>query len=297
VLSRIALARVTAAAPPCGFRLFARDMQQQVERATRAVPQSERRAFQQKNRRRDDALVPRLPPAVPSDPSGSVQAWLSSWTESRMGIINLRADVWDMPLRTDIVHRVVFWQRACMRQGTAKTKDRAEVRGGGRKPRPQKGTGKSRQGSIRAPHFRGGGRAHPIRPRDYAYHIPQKVVSLGLKVALSDKYRRGALVVLDSTSLEEGSKAELQQKLLGLGVDLNDHQRVLILGTNDYAVVSMHRAAAGLPLVTVQMASQANVFDLVRHHVLMVDTASLAELEQRFNNSRSTGYIQQLPAS
>uniref|UniRef100_A0A7S3BSR1 Large ribosomal subunit protein uL4m n=1 Tax=Haptolina ericina TaxID=156174 RepID=A0A7S3BSR1_9EUKA len=284
--------------PPSGgsIRGMARAMGQPLEKATRVVPQSARRPFQQKNRRRDDVLLPRLPPAVPSESGGIVQAWLSSWDATRLGIVELRADVWDMPLRTDIVHRVVFWQRACMRQGTAKTKARAEVRGGGRKPRPQKGTGRSRQGSIRAPQFRGGGRAHPKRPRDHAYHLPQKVVSLGLKVALSDKYRRGALVVLDSTSLDVHKTAGLRQKLDALGIDPRTH-RVLILGSNDSSdagQAKMHIAAANLEFVTSQVAAQANVYDLVRHHLLVIGMDTLIELEQRFDHPQSTGHVEQI---
>ena len=95
------------------------------------VPQEHRRPFQQKNRRRDDVLLPRMEAAVPQSSELFVQAWLSSWDEPRAGIAKLRSDVWAMPLRTDIVHRVVTWQRACMRQGTSKTKHRSEVRGGG----------------------------------------------------------------------------------------------------------------------------------------------------------------------
>ncbi|KAL3899987.1 MAG: hypothetical protein SGPRY_012544, partial [Prymnesium sp.] len=160
----------------------------------RVQPTDMRRPFAQKNRRRDDVHEPRQLPAVPICTGPSVQAWLSSWDNPRIGIASLRADVWSIPLRQDIVHRVVFWQRACMRQGTAQTKGRGDVKGGGRKPRPQKGTGKSRQGSIRAPQWRGGAKAFPKMLRSYRYFLPRKVQTLGMKVALSDKYRRGALV-------------------------------------------------------------------------------------------------------
>ena len=128
--------------------------------ATPSVPEL-RRPFQQKNRRRDDSLTPRMPPPVPEVALSFVQAWISAWSAPRAGITQLRSDVWTMPLRTDIVHRVVTWERACARQGTSKTKGRHEVRGGGRKPRPQKGSGRSRQGSIRSPLYVGGGHAHP----------------------------------------------------------------------------------------------------------------------------------------
>ena len=199
------------------------------------TPHAERRPFQQPNRRRDDQLLPRMPPAVPEVIGQPfVQAWLSAWGEPRAGIAPLRADIWTLPLRTDIVHRVVTWQRACMRQGTSKTKGRHEVRGGGRKPRPQKGSGRSRQGSIRSPLFVGGGHAHPKRPRDFSYKLNLKVQSLGIKTALSDKWRRGALIVMRDYALASAEErptgmarrtaalsAQLSHELSALGIDLS----------------------------------------------------------------------------
>jgi len=264
----------------------------------RVVPHAERRPFQQRNKRRDDVLAPRHAPAVPSTPGGFVQAWLSSWEEPRVGIVPLRADVWDMPLRPDIVHRVVFWQRACMRAGVAKTKGRGEVSGGNRKPRPQKGTGKSRQGSIRAPHFRGGGRAFPKRQTSYKFFLPRKVQTLGLKVALSDKYRRGALVILDDLAVESHKTAQLEAKLGGLGFDLEKH-RVMVLTAGDKddpskpdaGMSNLVRAAGNIFKVSTQTADECNVFDLVRHQLLMVDKGSLAELEARFDDAVSVGHV------
>lgn len=264
----------------------------------RIVPLGERRPFAQRNKRRDDVLEPRLAPAVPSTQGGFVQAWLSSWDEPRAGIVPLRADVWDMPLRPDIVHRVVFWQRACMRWGGAKTKNRGEVSGGGRKPRPQKGTGKSRQGSIRAPHYRGGGRAFPKRQTSYKFFLPRKVQTLGLKVALSDKYRRGALVVLDDLAVETHQTSQLEVKMSALGIDLNKH-RVMMLTAGDKddptlpdpSMTKVVRAAGNIFKVTAQTSEQCNVFDLVRHQLLLVDKASLAQLERRFDHLADNGHV------
>jgi 50S ribosomal protein L4 len=189
------------------------------KRVSRIVPSEQRFAFRQPNRRRDDKLRPRMPAAVPDISAGShVQAWLSSWDEPRAGIVSLRSDVWAMPLRKDIVHRVFEWQRACLRQGTSVTLGRAEVSGGGKKPRPQKGTGRSRHGSIRSPIWVGGGNAFPKKQRDFSYKMNSKVVTLGIKTALSDKYRRGALVVMDDLHLDTDDPAELQAKLRTLGI-------------------------------------------------------------------------------
>lgn len=101
------------------------------------------------------------------------------------GSITLPGDVFNAPVRRDILHRVVRWQLAMRQQGTHKTKTRSEVRGGGRKPRPQKGSGRSRQGSIRAGQWRGGGVIHGPVPRSHAHKLPKRVRRLGLTSALS----------------------------------------------------------------------------------------------------------------
>ena len=100
----------------------------------------------------------------------------------------LHRDTFGQPLRRDILHRVVTWQRAGWRAGNASTKTKGEVSGSGRKPFQQKGRGAARQGSLRNPHFVGGGRAHGPRTRDWSYSLNKKVRRLGIKVALSTKY-------------------------------------------------------------------------------------------------------------
>ena len=100
------------------------------------------------------------------------------------------------------MHRVVVWQRANWRQGTVKVKTRSEVRGGGRKPGPQKGTGRARAGSIRSPLFRGGGKAHGPRPKDWSQQLNSKIRRLGLRVAVSSKLATGRLTVVDELRIE-----------------------------------------------------------------------------------------------
>lgn len=279
--------RTRAPLPPT--RLFATSLA--------VIPQRLRRPFQQKNRRRDQVLEPRLQPGVPTTLQPQLEAWLSSWTEPRLGITKLRADVWGMPLRPDIVSNVLVWQRACMRQGTASSKGRGEVRGGGRKPRPQKGTGRSRQGSIRSPIWRGGGRAFPKKPRDFSYKLPRKIVTLGIKSALSDKYKRNALIVLDSLAMEKPQASDLVQNLTELGFDTDQHKVLLINSCSEGWKPTMFRplkkqqsmllkpvdnleiAAENLENVRVCRAQDANVYDLLRYPTLIVDLQSLAELE------------------
>jgi large subunit ribosomal protein L4 len=230
------LARATSAAvtglarPPAPHRSMAS------LRAMRAskivpVPHAFRKPFQQTDRRRDDVFLERMMPAVP-DTSKALQAWVSSWEEPRVGITELPSEVWGLPPRPDLVNNVVLWQRALRRLGTATSKGRAEVSGGGRKPRPQKGTGRSRQGSIRSPLWKGGGASHGPRPRDFSFQMNRKQRALGLKTALSDKYRRNALLVLDDPGLELGRTTELLGKLAGLG--MSKSHRVMIITTNDY---------------------------------------------------------------
>lgn len=220
-------------------------------------------------------------PAVP-DTSKALQAWVSSWDEPRVGITELPAEVWGLPPRPDIVNNIVLWQRACRRLGLATSKGRADVSGGGRKPRPQKGTGRSRQGSIRSPLWRGGGASHGPKPRDFSYKMNRKQRALGLKTALSDKYRRNALLVLDDPGLELGKTTELLVKLAGLG--LSKEHRVMIITTNDYKDQSqacLYRASRMLEHVHVTVPQRASVFDLVRVSVLVVSVGGLRELHDR----------------
>lgn len=110
---------------------------------------------------------------------------LYDMNRQQIGSYTLYGDIFDVPLRRDILHRVVRWSLAAAQQGTHKTKTRSEVRGGGRKPRPQKGSGNSRQGTIRAPQWRGGGVVHGPVPRSHAHKLPKRVRRLGLQTALS----------------------------------------------------------------------------------------------------------------
>lgn len=156
----------------------------------------------------EDTLAP-LPP-VPADAPDREQGIyadllvpLYDMNKQQVGSHTLAGDIFDVPVRRDILHRVVRWSLAAAQQGTHKTKTRSEVRGGGRKPRPQKGSGNSRQGTIRAPQWRGGGIVHGPVPRSHAHKLPKRVRRLGLQCALSAKAWEGRLLVLDSLRPEE----------------------------------------------------------------------------------------------
>uniref|UniRef100_A0A2K6SJF1 Large ribosomal subunit protein uL4m n=1 Tax=Saimiri boliviensis boliviensis TaxID=39432 RepID=A0A2K6SJF1_SAIBB len=134
-----------------------------------------------------------------------VQAWVESlrgFEQERVGLADLHPDVFATAPRLDILHQVAVWQKNFKRISYAKTKTRAEVRGGGRKPWPQKGSGRARHGSIRSPIWRGGGVAHgPRGPTSYYYMLPMKVRALGLKVALTVKLAQDDLHIVDSLEL------------------------------------------------------------------------------------------------
>eukprot|EP00967_Tisochrysis_lutea_P144410 scaffold269579_cov35-Tisochrysis_lutea.AAC.1 len=283
------LARRWAAPPTLGPPALGRGLA-----SASARPWSERRPFQQRNARRDDRLLERYPPLVPASRESHLQAWVSCWDSAeqpaRLGIERLRADVWDMPLRPDIVHRCVLSQLAARRTVRGAGKRRSEVRGGGRKPRPQKGTGRSRQGSIRAPHYRGGGVAHPRMPRDWSFSLPKKVVAHGVRVALSDKYRRGALVVVEQTELAEGKTQLLTEKLSHLGLSFDQNQnsghKVLIVGSNSHenaAQAACKLASQNIPWVDMVHAANCSVLKLVTHSVLLIGKDGLRDLEARFD--------------
>jgi large subunit ribosomal protein L4 len=123
---------------------------------------------------------------------------LYNLNKQQIGSYTLGGDVFDVPIRKDILHRVVRWQLARRQQGTHKTKTRSEVRGGGRKPRPQKGSGRARAGTIRAPQWRGGGVAHGPVPRSHEHKLFKRVRRLGLKCALSTKVWERRFAVVDT---------------------------------------------------------------------------------------------------
>jgi len=146
---------------------------------------------------------------------------------SKVGELSLPGLIYDQPLRKDIVHRVVVWQRANWRQGTAKAKTRAEVSGGGRKPWPQKGTGRARAGSIRSPLFRGGGKAHGPQPRDWSQSLNAKVRRLGLRIGVSSKLSSDRLTVVDRLSLD--SEQPKAKELVSFLQQFNDPRMSFLL--------------------------------------------------------------------
>jgi large subunit ribosomal protein L4 len=158
-----------------------------------------------------------------------------------------------------VMHQVVTAQLAAKRAGTQSTKTRAEVRGGGAKPWRQKGTGRARQGSIRAPHWRGGGVTHAPKPRSYKQRTPKKMIRLALASALSDRHADGKVIVLDGWGLDTPSTKGAVDVLGKLGVD----GRVLVVLTRDEADVAVWKSLRNLQHVHVLTAGELNAYDVL----------------------------------
>jgi large subunit ribosomal protein L4 len=193
----------------------------------------------------------------------------------QVGDIELADEVFGLPLRQDILARVVNWQLAKRRAGTHKTKGISEIQGTTRKPYKQKGTGRARQGSLRSPQFRGGARIFGPVVRSHAFDLQKKVRRLGLKTALSAKQREGKLVVIDAARINDPKTKALRTRLETLGWD-----SVLIIDgpTVDQALA---RAARNLPRVDVLPQQGANVYDILRRDKLVLTREAVRHLEAR----------------
>jgi large subunit ribosomal protein L4 len=174
------------------------------------------------------------------------------------GSVELPADVFDVTENKPLMHQVVVAQLAAARQGTHKAKSRGEVRGGGRKPYRQKGTGRARQGSTRAPQFAGGGVVHGPVPRDYAQKTPKKMKQAALRGALSDRARNGRVHVL--AGIVSGSKPSTKTARTAIAA-LSDRPRVLVVvGREDELG---WRSLRNLPAVHVIAPDQLNTYDVL----------------------------------
>jgi large subunit ribosomal protein L4 len=192
-----------------------------------------------------------------------------------VGDIELDDAVFGLPVRRDILARVVNWQLAKRRAGTHKTKGISDIQGTTKKPYKQKGTGRARQGSLRSPQFRGGAVIFGPVVRSHAFDLQKKVRRLGLKTALSAKLGEGKLVVIDAAHAEEAKTKALRTRLEVLGWG-----SVLII---DGAAVDQNfaRAARNLPRVDVLPQQGANVYDILRRDTLVLTRAAVEQLEAR----------------
>jgi large subunit ribosomal protein L4 len=201
---------------------------------------------------------------------------VKSLDNQEVGEIELADAVFGLvDIRKDILARTVNWQLAKRRAGTHKTKGVSEIRGTGRKPWRQKGTGRARQGSLRASQFRGGATIFGPVVRSHAHDLPKKVRRLALRIALSVKQRDGKLIVLDDAALDSPKTKGLVTCLGGFGVS-----SVLIVGGPELDR-NFVCAAANIPNVDVLPSQGANVYDILRRDTLMLTRVAVAQLEAR----------------
>ncbi len=188
--------------------------------------------------------------------------------------INLNDSIWTSEVHEDSLKKMIRLQLAATRQGTHKTKNRSEVSGGGRKPWKQKGTGRARQGSIRATQWVGGGIAHGVQPRDYGFKINKKERALALRSALADKLNNNSIVVFESLelpSLKTKDVKEIISKNALAG-------KVLFVTGNDCE--NLYMACRNLGYTYVVMADEINVLDIVNADTLVLDEKALKLIEE-----------------
>ena len=189
------------------------------------------------------------------------------------GDVEVMDEVFGVPMNEALVHQVVVGQLANSRQGTAQSKSRSDVSGGGRKPFSQKGTGRARQGTSRAVHMRGGGTAFGPAPRSYRQETPRRMKRASMLAVLSDKVRDGRVTVVEELSLKSGKTGEMVRVLKSLKVEMP------VLLVADGADADTLRAARNIPKLSMLPAALMNSVDLLRHRgvVMTLDAVRKAE--------------------
>jgi large subunit ribosomal protein L4 len=195
-------------------------------------------------------------------------------TGASIGSVDLSDELFAAPVNAAVIHQVVTAQLAARRLGTSDTKTRGEVRGGGRKPYRQKGTGRARQGSRTAPHYRGGGVVFGPHPRSYEQRLPRKMRQLALRGALTAKLADGEIKVLDSFGLE----AIKTRDLVGVLAALTATGRVLVVAPN--ADEKLRLSARNIPTVDVILADSLNVVALLRADTVVIEQPALARMQE-----------------
>jgi large subunit ribosomal protein L4 len=201
------------------------------------------------------------------------QTTLYDRTGASIGNVDLSEELFGAPVNAAVIHQVVTAQLAARRLGTSNTKTRGEVRGGGRKPYRQKGTGRARQGSISAPHYRGGGVVFGPHPRSYEQRLPRKMKRLALRGALTAKLGDEQLKVIDTFGLE----AIKTRELVGVLRALDATGRVLVVAPGRDQ--SLELSARNLPTVEIILADSLNVVDLINADLVLIEQPALARME------------------
>ena len=188
--------------------------------------------------------------------------------------LKLNDSIWKIETNDIVLKKAIDLQLASLRQGTHKTKTRGEVSGGGRKPYRQKGTGNARQGTIRAPHYRGGGVVFGVTPRSYTFKMNKKERGLANRSALTDKVNNKELVVVDSLNIDSVKTKDIKK----LMADLKLAGKVLFVTEND--AENLYLATRNLGYALVLMANELNVYDIVNADTMVVEEGAVKYIEE-----------------
>jgi len=193
------------------------------------------------------------------------------------GNIELKDEIFAIDVNQHAVHAVIVNYLANQRQGTQSAKTRAEVRGGGRKPFRQKGTGRARQGSSNSPNQIGGGIVFAPKPRDYRYTLPKKLRRLAMKSALSSKVQEKEIIVLDGLKLEEPKT----KTMVSILKNINAGKKALII--TDIKDENLVRSTSNIPGVKATMVGEMNVYDIVNHKSLILTKEAVNRIEEVYS--------------
>ncbi|EAU42390.1 50S ribosomal protein L4 [Fulvimarina pelagi HTCC2506] len=192
------------------------------------------------------------------------------------GTVTLSEAIFGLDPRQDILHRMVRYQLAKRQQGTHSTLGRSDVARTGAKMYRQKGTGRARHSTAKAPQFRGGGIAHGPTPRSHAIDLPKKLRALALKHALSAKAKSGGLIVIDELKADEGKTKSMVKSFAGLGIE-----NALIIGGSELDQ-NFARASRNIAKIDVLPVQGINVYDILRRQTLVLSKSAVEALEERF---------------
>jgi large subunit ribosomal protein L4 len=202
------------------------------------------------------------------------QCDLYNLEKKKVGKLELPDQIFAAPIKPHLFHEVTTWQLAKRRRGTASTKERSAVSGGGRKPWRQKGTGRARAGTSRSPLWRGGGTIFGPHPRDYGYPLPKKVRMAALRSALSLRFQEGKLLLLDAFPSPEGKTKAFVKAMEALGIK---SAVVVTDGEN----LNLERSARNVPWVKVLRHNGINVYDILKHEHLIILKPAVGKIEER----------------
>jgi large subunit ribosomal protein L4 len=199
---------------------------------------------------------------------------ITNISAEKVGEVELNDALFAVEVQPGILHEMVCMQRANRRRGTASTKTRGEVSGGGAKPWRQKGTGRARAGSRTSPVWRGGGTVFGPKPRDYSYKLPKKVRRLALRMALSARFSEGNLIVIDDFTLPAIKTKDFVKVMDNFKVD----NCLVVTGSDNENVILSARNAVGFKVLP---PVGLNVYDILKHSKLILEQSTLAQLEER----------------